>query len=278
VNRLIIVALSLMLVAGITNARQGAASPAKSDLAQDSRSRRVSYGEEDVIAVRAKIRFTTLVILPNEESILDFTCGDREFWVVNGSHNLAYIKPAKEGSETNLNLVTASGNVYSFVLREVSAERDAVPDLKIFVEPREQSVIAAINREPKFVPAEEVANYRDQVALLKEEARESKIQAEKSADARLDKFFAEYPQNLRMDYRFAAEVEPFMVSSIWNDGRFTYIRAHPRELPALYEINGRKPNLINFDCRDGTFIVSKVIDSGYLAIGKAHLHFARKER
>jgi type IV secretion system protein VirB9 len=278
VKRLVIIALSLMLVTPIANARQNAAGAVKPDFSQDSHSRRVSYGEEDVIAVRAKIRFTTLVILPKEESILDFTCGDREFWVVNGSHNLAYIKPAKEGSETNLNLVTASGNVYSFVLREVSAERDGAPDLKIFVEPREESVIAAMNREPRFVPAGEIANYRDQVSLLKEEAREAKKQAEESADARIDKFFAEYPQNLKMDYRFAAELKPFMVSSIWNDGRFTYIRAHPHELPAVYEIKDSKPNLINFDYRDGMFIVSKVIDSGYLAIGKARLHFARKER
>jgi type IV secretion system protein VirB9 len=114
--------------------------------------------------------------------------------------------------------------------------------------------------------------------MLKEEAREAKRQAEESADARIDKFLAEYPQNLRMDYRFAAELKPFMVSSIWNDGRFTYIRAHAQELPALYEIKDGKPNLINFDYRDGMFIVSKVIDSGYLAIGKARLHFARKER
>ena len=73
-----------------------------------------------MIAVKAKVRFTTLIVLPKQEQILDFTCGDKEFWIVNGSQNFAYVKPAKAGSRTNLNLITASGNVYSFVLSEVS--------------------------------------------------------------------------------------------------------------------------------------------------------------
>src|SRR5579859_224886 len=80
----------------------------------------VAYGERDVVAVKAKIRYTTLIVLPKQESILDYTCGDKEFWIVNGTANFAYVKPAKANSETNLNLITASGNIYSFVLREVS--------------------------------------------------------------------------------------------------------------------------------------------------------------
>src|SRR5216684_840338 len=80
----------------------------------------VQYGEKDVVTVNTKIRFTTLIVLPKNEQILDFTCGDKEFWAVQGNQNFAYVKPAKTGSQTNLNLVTASGNIYSFVLTEVS--------------------------------------------------------------------------------------------------------------------------------------------------------------
>ena len=63
--------------------------------------------------------FTTLIDLPKNEQILEFICGDKEFWIVNGAQNFAFVKPAKPRSETNLNLITAAGNVYSFVLREV---------------------------------------------------------------------------------------------------------------------------------------------------------------
>ncbi len=74
---------------------------------------------------------TTLGILPEGEEILDFVCGDKDYRVVSGAQNLAYIKPAKAGATTNLNLVTASGRAYSFLLAEGAAD----PDLKVFVVP-----------------------------------------------------------------------------------------------------------------------------------------------
>ena len=101
--------------------------------------------------MKAKVRFTTLIVLPKQEQILDFTCGDKEFWIVNGSQNFAYVKPAKPGSRTNLNLITASGNIYSFVLSEVSEAADSEPDLKIFIEPKDESMLSAANGQPRFV-------------------------------------------------------------------------------------------------------------------------------
>src|SRR5205085_4365933 len=103
----------------------------------------VAYGDKDVIPVRTKLRFTTMIILPKEEQILDFTCGDKEFWVVNGEQNFAHVKPAKLGAQTNLNLVTASGNIYSFILSEVSEIPKAEPDLKVFVELKDDGMVTA---------------------------------------------------------------------------------------------------------------------------------------
>jgi hypothetical protein len=45
--------------------------------------------------------------------------------------NLAYVKPAKAGASTDLNLVKASGNEYSFLLAEGTGE----PDIKLDVVP-----------------------------------------------------------------------------------------------------------------------------------------------
>src|SRR2546430_15911209 len=101
-----------------------------------SGARVVHYGEQDVIPLRARVRFTTLIVLPKTEQIMDFVCGDKEFWIVNGAQNFAYVKPAKEGGRTDLNLVAASGNVYSFLLSEVS---DGAIDLNVFVELRDAS-------------------------------------------------------------------------------------------------------------------------------------------
>jgi type IV secretory pathway VirB9-like protein len=138
----------------------------------------VSYSEKDVIPVKAKIRFTTLIVLPKQEQILDFTCGDKEIWIVNGSQYFAYVKPAKTGTQTNLNLITASGSVYSFVLSEVTDATDSEPDLKIFVEPRDESMLSAANGQPRFVTAQQVEDYRQQAEIARAEARDAKRAAE----------------------------------------------------------------------------------------------------
>ncbi len=156
----------------------------------------VSYSEKDVILVKAKIRFTTLIVLPKLEQILDFTCGDKEFWIVNGSQNFAYVKPAKTGSRTNLNLITASGNVYSFVLSEVSEATDSEPDLKIFIEPKDESMLSAASGQPRFVTAQQVEDYRQQVEIAKADARDAKQAAQIAIERETGQFRAQYPSSL----------------------------------------------------------------------------------
>lgn len=237
----------------------------------------VQYGEKDIVPIKAKVRFTTLIVLPKQEQILDFTCGDKEFWIVNGNQNFAYVKPAKSGSRTNLNLVAASGNVYSFLLHEVSEGSDTEPDLKIYVEPRDQSMTSAIGGQPRFVPAEQIDDYRQQVEMAKAETRETRASAADALNRHISQFRQEYPTNLKFPYQFEARKKPFDVTAIYHDGKFTYINATPQEVPALYEIKDGKPNLIQFEFRRGTFVVDKVLDSGYLAIGRQKLAFTRAE-
>lgn len=237
----------------------------------------VSYGEKDVIGVKAKVRFTTLIVLPKQEQILDFTCGDKEFWIVNGSQNFAYVKPAKAGSRTNLNLITASGNVYSFVLSEVTDVADSEPDFKIFVEPKDESVLSAANGQPRFVNAQQVEDYRQQVEIAKAEARDAKQGAQAAIERETGQFRAQYPASLKFPYRVESAKRPFNVSAMYTDGKFTYIQAHPEEPPALYELKDGKPNLLQFEFSNGTYVAAKVLGSGYLAIGKKKLSFVRRE-
>ena len=62
---------------------------------------------------------------------------------------------------------------------------------------------------------------------------------------------------------------------IWHDGRFTYIKTDATELPALYELKDGKPALLNFQVHEGTYVVPKVIDKGYLSLGKERFTFAQ---
>ena len=67
--------------------------------------------------------------------------------------------------------------------------------------------------------------------------------------------------------------KPFLVRSIWHDGQFTYIKSDATELPALYEVKDGKPALVNFQVQNGTYVVPKVLDHGYLALGKERFAF-----
>jgi type IV secretion system protein VirB9 len=232
----------------------------------------VHYGEQDIVRLKTKLRYTTLIVLPKNEQILDFTCGDKEFWVVNGNANFAYVKPAKSGAQTNVNLITASGNIYSFVLVEVS-DGDATPDLKVFIEPKDESIISAANAAPKFVPAQALDDYRQQVALAKEETR----QAKQAKQNEIDRGISRYIGNMRFAYRFEAGKKPFFVRAMYHDDKFTYIQARAEETPTLYEVKDRQPNLVNFQYRNGVYVVEKILDKGYLAIGKQKLPFSRED-
>ncbi len=66
------------------------------------------------------------------------------------------------------------------------------------------------------------------------------------------------------------------MSAIYHDDSFTYIKCAAHEKPAFYEIKDGKPNLISFQLENGVYIAPKIIDAGYLAIGKKKLSFARR--
>ena len=62
---------------------------------------------------------------------------------------------------------------------------------------------------------------------------------------------------------------------MFHDDHRTFIQSDARELPALYEVKDGTPNLVNFEVHDGTYVIPKVLDDGYLMIGKARMAFRR---
>ena len=171
----------------------------------------VQVGDHDVIPVQTRLRFTTMIVLPKEETILDFVCGDKEFWVVNGSQNFAFVKPAKENSQTNLNLITASGNVYSFTLTE--AGETSTPDLKVFAEPKGEGLLASIQGQPRFVAAASIDDYRRQLEMARDaaakartEADEAIASAKKQSATEIAMARAGFPASLQFDYHYTDQV------------------------------------------------------------------------
>ncbi len=235
----------------------------------------VKYAREDVVAVRAKLRFSTLIVLPDSEEILDFTTGDKEFWIINGAHNLCYVHPAKAGIRSNLNLITATGHVYSFVLTEISNQSGVEPDLKLFIEPKEASGTATLQG---YVRAADAEAYKKELETLRAQTAEQIRGARAQIAEQENRFRSEYASKLQFDYTVESRGarEPFLVSLVYHDDAFTFIRCAAREKPALYEVKDGKPNLIPFQLENGVYIVPKILDNGYLAIGSKKLAFTRR--
>jgi type IV secretory pathway VirB9-like protein len=224
--------------------------------------REVTASARSVIPLDTKLRYTTMILLPEDEEILDIVCGDRDFWVISATQNIAHVKPAKEGAATNLNLVTSSGNVYSFLLRE---GRNAQPDLKVYV----TADPSAARSAPKYFSAGHVTALQTELI----EARAAIETTLRRADEGVAAFRQSYPSSLQFAYGATKYEKPFFVRSIWHDGQFTYIKSDARELPALYELKDGEPAVVNFQVQQGTYVIPKVLERGYLALGKDRLTF-----
>ncbi len=237
--------------------------------------REVTYDPHIVVRIEARLRMSTLIVLPEGEQILDFVCGDKDYWVVSGADNLAYVKPAKPKAVTNLNLVTATGHVYSFRLEEGAAD----PDVKVFVrpDPSVRPSTRAFVSQSNGVDAEslkrDVAAARADADRAKRDAEDALRTHQRKSQESLDAFKVNLPLQLRFPYTFKARTKPFNVTAIYHDDRFTYIRAEGHELPALYEVVDHVPNLVSYQVQQGVFIVPKILEHGYLAIGAKRLPF-----
>ena len=230
--------------------------------------REVNATDRNVIPLNTRLRYTTMIVLPEGDEILDVICGDRDFWVVSAVQNVAHVKPAKADAETNLNLVTARGTIYSFLLKEKTGSGQ--PDLKIYVNASQESS----NARPKYYSAADVEKLNTELS----EARNAIVKTEQRAKDAVSAASQDYPAKLRFVYGTPKYERPFYVRAIWNDGEFTYLKTDARELPALYELKDGKPSIVNFQVRGGTYVIPKLVDRGYLALGESKFTFEQREQ
>ena len=66
-------------------------------------------GVDQLVDIQTQVRHTTVIVLPENESILDFVVGDSEYWHLTGAANVAFLKPIATGVETNVALICESG-------------------------------------------------------------------------------------------------------------------------------------------------------------------------
>ena len=232
--------------------------------AQDASARTVQYHSQDIVPIHAKLKYTTLIELPATEKIMEAATGDKDFWVVDVVGNFCFVHPAKAGISSNLNLITDKGNIYSFTLQDVSGSTDT-PDLKVIVVPADQSSIVRSSGPTQFVPAAQL-----------EQSQQALVAVQSHITEAVDEYKSAYPMQLKFDYTFKANEAPFNIMAIYHDDKFTYIKTDAQEKFSLYEMRDGKPNLITYQLNNGTYIIPKVMDSGYVELGKKKMEFSRK--
>jgi len=233
-------------------------------IAQDASARTVQYHSQDIVPIHAKLKYTTFIEVPPTEKIMGAATGDKDFWVVDVVGNFCFVHPAKAGISSNLNIITDKGNIYSFTLQDVSST-SATPDLKVLVEPADRSSIVAASGPPQFVPAAQLEQSKAQLSALQAHVNEA-----------VDEYKSIYQTQLKFDYVYRANEALFDIQSIYHDDKFTYIKTNAPEKFSVYEMKDGKPNLISYDLREGTYVIPKVMNSGYVELGKKRMEFSRK--
>ena len=193
---------------------------------------RVQDEADQIVHITTRIRHTTVIQLPPNETILDFIVGDSEYWHLTGAANVAFLKPIGEGVTTNVALVCESGRIYAFLV----TERDAPPHLVVRIGADGDST-PATGHVPAFVARSRVAEYQ----LMAEESRAAVHAAQREAEAQIaamrqdataqvDAFRATYPTRLQFPYELddKAARRPFLVAR--HVARRT-VHLHPNNRP-----------------------------------------------
>ena len=242
--------------------------------------RSIEAGPDEIIEVRARLRFATAIVLPEDERILDWICGDAEYWSVQGTANLAFVKPTAENIRTNVTLVTNLGNIYTLLFRELGDEAGE-PDLKLFLHPKKEATAKRASLQPlRFASHQMVEDFEQQAILAREQERQIRETVLLEFETRSEEFRSSYPGTLQFDYVLdkRASDDPFNIHAMWRDERFTYIAATPLEAPTIYEQLDGQPAMVPFDLADGLYVIRRVLRHGWLQVGKRKLNFRRNSK
>jgi type IV secretion system protein VirB9 len=233
--------------------------------------------------IHTSLNESTLLELPEGEKVATVFVGNSDDWLYNPGHvasRFLSVKPKASAlkSGTNLHIISDHGIDYTLDLQEVSSDPNATFDSTVFLVPADKDAQKKMAEAPVFVPAAEVKEKEDRLEREAADARAAAEAERKAALSAQEKYQSSYPSNLHFGYSWdQSKARALGVRQIWDDGKFTYIQGKFEEPPVVYELKDKKGSLINFDFANGLYIVPKLLQNGYVAIGKAKVEFHRGE-
>ncbi len=233
--------------------------------------------------IRTILNESTLLELPAEEKVATIFGGNTDDWLINAGHvasRFVSVKPkaAAAKSTTNLHIISDHGNDYTLELKEVSADQAGGFDSTVFLVQTDKDAQKKMADAPVFVPVAEVKEKEERLEREVAQAKAAAAAEKKTAETAQEKYQRTYPSALNFDYSWDhGKAKALGVRQIWDDGKFTYIQGKFEEPPVVYELKDKKPSLINFDFANGLYTVPKLLQNGYVAIGKSKVEFHRQE-
>lgn len=237
----------------------------------------VQYSRNTTYKLRLREMMNTLLVLPEGEKIQGVSLGDKANFVFepvkNDSGtvfgNMGNVRAIYPGADTNLTLITQSGNVYSFYLRVDTVASEFMPDLVVYVESDE---IARTNKL-EALKAEMLAAEEEE---KKQEEAEQKTKESKDGEYLNSRADINALMMSASKYRQRSGDEALMPLRIMDDGIWTFFQYGDenldsvKNLPAIYRVVDGYDTPVNSRIEGGTVVVETVSDKWTLRSGSAH--------
>lgn len=259
-----------------------------------STAREVVYHTGDIIPLNAQHGYATLVELPLGEKGVMPICGDCKVpsadgsvskdsigsWVIQVAPetNLVSIAATRPGAKTDVHVLGSSGEVYTFTVREISQLPGEHVDIRVHLSREGQPAMPV---QVKYVSASTADEYKNEAEKAKRELKEQEAAAQQTIAATRDQARQQIEANIRHEYTWSENKKAagsFGFRSMYVVDGFTVIEATPQEAPALYEVKDGKDSLIQYTLVNGKYVAPKLINDGYLQVGKSKLTFHREAK
>jgi type IV secretory pathway VirB9-like protein len=242
----------------------------------NTKARTVVYHDSDIIPLNVQVGYITEIHFPKKEVVMTQGAfaphhGMGEFFSVGGNGNVLYIEPhdvpvVGGGLSTNVTVTLTSGNHVSFLVHEISKQKDAHADLKVKVEYEEAAMLAAEDT-PQFVPVSQVASLQAENDRLRKETQQKTTEiAAKAVDSIKYNDYELYDQKGRVKWS----------PVVTHDQKFTYVAIDSQELPSIWEVKDGKSSKIEATFIDGKYEIPKLVMDGEIKVGKESIKFRRK--
>lgn len=228
--------------------------------------RLVNHEQHKFVRIKSRLHHGTHIELP-EILIARPVTGNRDLWDVEGDNRHIFVKPndagTEEGSSTTITAVSRNNRAYHFLVERSDDDFD---------------LCVVISHDGEFLPEgafsgfarradEHSALYQEQLDALQMRLDEQQQRAGDRVSAALD----EYRMQLFTGYDWKGGRPPYgkdLVSDVYDDGRFTYIRVrHNLEgAMSLFAENNGREQFIEYRYDEGKriYIVTGIFNRIYM--------------